>query len=188
MSNLYFYGCPHFSLWSGPWTAAGSVIGLGVKSSMFTTFRICAPPTSSRPWRRMPRHAAKRCDRIQPGEFKMYLKCWQDKAKTTQELILLTETAAHDLNHLKRRGLSGKTACQEYFAGDRVKYGKRERYRIYHWIRDLAIRISEGLGKTVIVLAAWRVAAKSWMERNNLITILKPEEVLPNLSPDLCHH
>lgn len=122
------------------------------------------------------------------GEFKTYLKCWQDKAKTTQELMLLTETAAHDLNHLKRRTLSGKTACQVYFAANRVKYGKRERYRIYHWIRELAIRISERLGKTVIVPAAWRVAAKNWMVKNNLITILKPEEVLPNLSPDLCHH
>jgi hypothetical protein len=122
------------------------------------------------------------------GEMKRYLKKWQDKAKTLTEMVLLTETAAHDLNHIHRRSLAGRTSCLRYFAGPRVRYGKRERSRIYHWIEELAYRISEGMGKTALDPTAWRVAAKTWMVKNNLITILRPGKVLPNLSTGLCHH
>jgi hypothetical protein len=122
------------------------------------------------------------------GELKGYLGLWRDKAATACELARLAETAAHDLNHRCRRSLDGRTSCQAYFGGRRVRYGKRERRSIYDWIQDLAIRISEGLGKTVIDATAWRIAAKVWMVKQNLVTILRPGKVSPNLSPILCHN
>jgi hypothetical protein len=125
---------------------------------------------------------------LSQGELKAYLGLWRDKATKDSELVLLVETAAHDLNHRCRRSLAGSTSCQAYFGGQRVRYGKRERRSIYDWIQDLALRISEGLGKTVIDATAWRIAAKVWMVKQNLATILRPGKVSPNLSPILCHN
>lgn len=121
------------------------------------------------------------------GEIKRYLTLWRDRARTNEELYLLAESAAQALNHYRRRSLSNQTACQAYFGGQPLRYTQRQRHRIFERIRELAIRISEGLGKTVIDAAAWRIAAKDWMVKNRLITILKPREVSPNLEPLLCH-
>jgi hypothetical protein len=121
------------------------------------------------------------------GEVKRHLRTWRHKAKTTGEFALLTETAAHDLNHKPRRSLDGKTACRVYFGGNRIRYGKKKRRSVYDWIKRLAIDISQRAGHDEITRLAWRVAAIAWLEKNDLITILKPGEVLPNFSLNLCH-
>jgi hypothetical protein len=114
------------------------------------------------------------------AEFKTYIRKWEHKANTRAELNLLIETASHDLNHLPRRSLSGKNACQAYFCSSRLRYTKRRRKEVYDWIRDLAVELSVRSGKKVIDLFAWRVAARKWMEKNDLITIRKSGKVLPN--------
>jgi hypothetical protein len=116
------------------------------------------------------------------GEFKDYLKRWQWKAKSLRQLVLLAETAAHDINHRPRRCLKGQTACRTYYGNDRLAYPKRKRKAVYRWIQDLAERISIGLGKDVITPTAWRIAAKQWLLENGLIQIVKAGKVLPNLS------
>lgn len=121
------------------------------------------------------------------GEIKQYLRTWQDKANTTEEFELLTETAAHDLNHKPRRRLGGKTACQVYFSKNRIRFTKRKRRSVYEWIKNLAVDISERAGHGNITCLAWRVAAKKWLEKNDLIRIIKPGKVLPNFSLNLCH-
>ena len=121
------------------------------------------------------------------GEVKRHLRTWRHKAKTTGEFVLLTETTAHDLNHEPRRGLDGKTACRVYFGGNRIRYGKKKRRSVYDWIKGLAIDISQRAGHDEITCLAWRVAAKIWLEKNDLITILKPGKVSPYLSSNLCH-
>ena len=121
------------------------------------------------------------------GEIKQHLRTWPDKAKTTQAFVLLTETAAHDLNHKPRRRLYGQTACRVYFGNNRIRVTKRKRKSIYAWIKNLAVDISEKAGDDRISCLAWRVAAKKWLEKNDLIKILKPEKVLPNFSLNLCH-
>jgi len=122
------------------------------------------------------------------GEVKKYLRTWDAKAKTPEEFALLAETASHDLNHKPRRCLGGKTACRVYFTKNRIRYTKRRRKAAYEWIKELAIDISRGAGQSVITCLAWRVAAKKWLEKNNLITILKPRKVLPHFRRDLCHN
>ena len=122
------------------------------------------------------------------GEFKAYLKCWQWKAKTIESLSLLAETAAHELNHTSRRCLDNHTACKTYFGDDRIRYSKRQRRGIYEWIRDLATEIASRAGKSKITNVEWRIAAKLWLLKNNLIKIEKAGNVSPHLNRKLCHN
>lgn len=122
------------------------------------------------------------------GELKGYLRTWQSKAGTMASLGLLAETAAHDLNHKSRRVLCGRNACQVYFGKNALRYTKRKRKTIYRWIRDLAAEISIRTGKAKISSTAWRVAAKTWLQKNNLITIVKAGDVLPYFPNILCHN
>jgi hypothetical protein len=122
------------------------------------------------------------------GEMKGYLRRWQAKAGSMASLSLLAEAAAHDLNHQFRRVLGGRNACQLYFGKNALRYTKRKRKSVYRWIRDLAAEISIRMGKTKINATAWRIAAKTWLEKNNLITIVNAEEVLPYFPNNLCHH
>jgi len=116
------------------------------------------------------------------GEFKGYLRYWGWKANTFDEVSLLAETAANDLNHQARRCLNGQTACSVYFGKGQIRYDKRRRKLIYDWIRELAGEISIQAGKTKITATAWRVAAKQWLVKNGLIQIQKAGNVLPNFS------
>ena len=122
------------------------------------------------------------------AEFKGYLDRWRWKADTIEEFSLLSEIAAHDLNHKPRRCLDGQTACGSYFGGRRLRYAKRQRKSIYRWIRDLASEISIRAGKSIITPVAWRVAAKQWMVQNGLIKIERAGKVLPHFSSNLCHN
>lgn len=122
------------------------------------------------------------------GEIKGFLKTWRDKAGKLEELFLLVETAVNDLNHKPRRSLGGRTACRCYFGNNRIRYSKRKRKAVYRWIRDLAIELSRAVGKNLISPAAWRVAARRWLAENRLITIVKPEKVLPYFLPILSHN
>ncbi len=122
------------------------------------------------------------------GEMKGYLRKWYTKAGSMESLELLAEVASHDLNHQPRRVLSGRNACQWYFGKKRKRYTKRKRKAIYRWVRDLAVEISVRTGRHKISTTAWRLAAKKWLEKNNLITILKPGKVSPHFQSNLCHH
>jgi len=121
------------------------------------------------------------------GEIKMYMRTWKDKAHTMEELDLLAETAAHELNHIPRRWLGGKTACRAYFGKKRNRFTKKIRKSAYEWIKNLAVDISEKAGHDHVTCLAWRVAAKKWLEKNDLIKVVKPGKVLPSFSMNLCH-
>jgi len=116
------------------------------------------------------------------AEFKDYIERWQWKAGTVDRMALLSETAAHDLNHQPRRCLEGQTACCVYFGGQRLKYTRRQRKNVYHWIRDLAAEICARASKTRITPTAWRVAARQWLLVNGLIKIRAAGNVSPNFS------
>ena len=104
------------------------------------------------------------------------------------ELALLAETAAHDLNHIPRWKLGGKTACRVYFGKNKIRFNKRKRKSTYEWIKNLAVDISAKASHDHITNLAWRVAAKTWLEKNDLIKIIKSEKVLPHFSLNLCHN
>jgi hypothetical protein len=114
------------------------------------------------------------------GEFKEYLERWKSKANTIGKALVLSETAAHELNHKPRRCLGGRTACRAYFGGRRLRYPRRMRKSAFRWIRDLAGEISLQAGKTNITPTAWRVASKTWLLENDLIKIVKAGNVSPH--------
>lgn len=121
-------------------------------------------------------------------EFKDFLKRWQWKAKSMESYCLLSETAAQALNHTPRRILGNRTACRAYFGGNRIRYSKRQRKRIFRSIRDLATEIAIRSGKPKITNVAWRVAARHWLLKNDLIKIVWPGKVSPHLNRNLCHN
>jgi hypothetical protein len=86
-------------------------------------------------------------------------------------LSILAENTAHELNHTPRRCLNHQTACKTYFGEDRIRYTKRQRKSAYQWIMDLAAEIAIRVGKSKITNVEWRVAAKQWLLKNDLIKI-----------------
>jgi hypothetical protein len=122
------------------------------------------------------------------GEFKSYLDRWNWKASSVDRLVLLAETAAHDLNHQPRRCLGGRTACRAYFGGPRIRYPRRKRQAVYRWIQELAAEISTQAGKQLITPVAWRVAAKQWLVKNGLIRIQKAGKVSLNFLQKMRHN
>lgn len=121
-------------------------------------------------------------------EFKDQIKCWQWKAKSMDALFILAENAAHELNHTTRRCLNNQTACGTYFRENRIRYNKRQRKSAYQWIRDLATEIADRVGKSKITNVEWRVAAKQWLLKNDLIKIEKAGKVLPHFHQILCQN
>jgi hypothetical protein len=108
------------------------------------------------------------------GELKTWIGKWKTAATTKRELVLLVENAAHALNHHPRRSLCGKNACRTYFNNDRLRFSKRKRRQAWDWIRDMAARISAKCKKSQIDPAAWRIAARKWLEEHRLIIIDRP--------------
>ena len=108
------------------------------------------------------------------GELKTWIARWTTSAESLRELTLLVENAAHALNHHPRRSLCGQNACRTYFKNDRPKFSKRKRKQAWDWIRDMAARISVKCKMSQIDPAAWRIAARKWMEQHRLIIIDKP--------------
>lgn len=106
------------------------------------------------------------------GEFKSYLRQWDWKAKSKGQIRLLVETAAHDLNHLRRRCIHGKTACEIYFGKNTLRYAKRKRESVFLWIRDLAQKLSSTIGDDLITPSSWRIAARQWLLENRMIKIV----------------
>jgi hypothetical protein len=109
------------------------------------------------------------------GELKSWIRRWKSLAKTNREVAFLVENATHALNHHLRRSLSGSNACRSYFGSNRLRYTKRQRRQAWDWIMDLAVDLSSKFSNSTIAPAAWRIAARKWLELHNLIIIQKPK-------------
>lgn len=109
-----------------------------------------------------------------------------------RELDLAVKVTGHELNHLPRRILQNRTACEVFALGRDIKkqYGRRTRAEIYGRIREMTAEVMVGLEVTGSrgnvrqrVAAAWRKATQRWLQNNGLITVKEGRDVLP-LSPD----
>jgi len=102
---------------------------------------------------------------------------------SARELRLECELSGHEVNHKPRRSLNGWTSCQaltENRTGVR-QYGRRERKEAYEQIKVLAVDIAARLDEHVHTVAetAFRHAAETWMQRNNVIRVTRNGKVLP---------
>jgi len=116
------------------------------------------------------------------GELKSYLRNWSWKTQTSAEMEMLTELGAHDLNHKPRRSLKGKNSCRVYFSGPRITFDKRKRKEVFLWIKNATFDMLNKLGDDGMYMTAWRIAARTWLQKNNHITIVRNGKVLPYYS------
>lgn len=116
------------------------------------------------------------------GALNRYLRNWSFKARSAEGMELLAELGSHDHNHLPLRSLKGKNSCSAYFRGPRVTFDKRQRKEVFVWIKQVACDILEKLGDDGMFMTAWRIAARTWLQKNNYITIVRNGKVLPYYS------
>jgi hypothetical protein len=116
------------------------------------------------------------------GEFKGYLRKWFWKAETDNEMQILSEIGAHDLNHMPRRSLKGRNSCSVYFGSRRIKFDRRKRKEVFLWIKQLTLDLMDKLGDNKMYETSWRIAARTWLHKNHLITVSKASKVLPYYS------
>jgi hypothetical protein len=116
------------------------------------------------------------------GEFKSYLKNWRWKAGSDESRELLAELSAHDLNHKPRRSLKWQNSCRAYFGSPRISFDRRKRREVFLWIKQAASDMLEKIGDDGLYMTAWRIAARTWLQKNRYVTIVRNGKVLPYYS------
>ncbi len=122
------------------------------------------------------------------GEFKRRLRKNHNQLASFKEFTLSTELVAHNLNHVRRRRLQGATSCSLFYNSPRFTYSNRKRKEVFLWICERAATIMQQAGENVSKSSAWRIACKLWLVKNNLLSIVKYDEVLPPLSLKTAHN
>ena len=105
------------------------------------------------------------------------------KTLSARELRLECEVSGHEVNHKRRRSLGGRTACYTLENGRHEvgRFGRRERKEVFEEIKALSVDIAQELNEHTNAAAetAFRYAAETWMQSNNMIRITRNGEVLP---------
>lgn len=126
------------------------------------------------------------------GEIKkQFLARLSARTAPWPELQLTGELAGQDVNHLSRPILHTHTACQAFDAGRPAlaPYNRRKRKEVFETITQMAVDIESRLEQhnNTGAQAAFRYAAESWMQSNNIIRVYRDGQVLPP-SYRLCWH
>lgn len=105
------------------------------------------------------------------------------ETRGARELRLECEVSGHEVNHKRRRSLGGRTACSTLELGRPLvsRFGRRKRKEVFEEIKVLAVDIAQQLDEHTKAAAetAFRYAAETWMQLNNVIRITRNGEVLP---------
>jgi transposase InsO family protein len=93
----------------------------------------------------------------------------------------LAALAVHELNHRPRRSLRRQTACEQ-FAGAKFNlrgYTRRVRKEAFDQITASAMKmIHDNVVRTQLTAdAAWRRAVETWLQTEELITLVQPKTV-----------
>jgi len=121
------------------------------------------------------------------GDFKSNLRECSYIGKTNDAIPYLVEVVAHRLNHNARRSLKGKNACRVFFDDSRLKLDNRKRKEVFDWIKNFSMELMEKSDYKISGDTAWRIAARNWLQKNNLITITRNGKVLPYFLGKMCH-
>ena len=118
-------------------------------------------------------------------EIKEHLQARFADGPTCQPvLVLAAEICGHDLNHVRRPVLGHRTACQTLESGRPVlrQFHRRKRKEAFEEIKALAVDITASLEQHTGMGAevAFRHAAESWMQSNNIIRVFQNGQVLPS--------
>jgi hypothetical protein len=140
-----------------------------------------------------PRHYPKYNGSVEQAqcEFQRYMDAELPGVYNDGGLDKAVRLTAHELNHMNRRSLGRKTACEIFRLGleKRKEYGLRKRAEVFGRIRQIAATIMVELELTAqrasvyqMAQTAWRKAVQYWLQENDLITVRQEGDVLP-LSP-----
>jgi transposase InsO family protein len=103
---------------------------------------------------------------------------------TVRELKLACALSGHEVNHMRRRVLGGRTACEVLQRGHPLgrRYDRRERKEVFDQIKALAVDIVAMMDEhtTAVAETAFRYAAETWMQENNVIRVTQNGRVLPS--------
>ncbi len=124
-------------------------------------------------------------------EVKQRLRLGSRLEISAELLEHLTRSTLHDLNHWPRRVLSGHNSCEIFFRDKRKnQFSKRQRKEVFEQIKRTALTLlDEGHCHTRHKQnAAWRTAAKLWLEKNKCIRINKVRKVSPDFLELLSHN
>jgi hypothetical protein len=104
-----------------------------------------------------------------------------------KSLELYANNGIQELNHKLRRSLGGRIPCQVFHAKNRRNYGKQQRRVIYEWLKEQTAAILNGTeaGKSLPYEAAYRVAVQTWLEKQGIIRVQKPNRSVTHFSPKL---
>jgi hypothetical protein len=93
------------------------------------------------------------------------------------------EISGNEVNHKRRRSLGWQTACRVLEDGRPWArlFGRRERKEVFEEIKSLAVDITKALDEHTEAAneTAFRYAAETWMQLNNMIRVTRNGEVLP---------
>jgi hypothetical protein len=94
------------------------------------------------------------------------------------------QASAHDLNHLPRQILLGKTACQSFHGARRIKFNRMERRDIYDCVNRLKYDILRSMNdqSTNNAETAWRLAASHWLQTNGFFIVSVNGKVSPTFT------
>lgn len=120
------------------------------------------------------------------GELKDELMNWMVEGESNTEVIrLAAEVSGHELNHISREVLGNRTACRAMDDARPITsmFTRKYRKEVFEEIKamtvDIAVELEEHDDATVE--SAFRFAAETWMQSNNIITVIQNGEVLPPL-------
>jgi hypothetical protein len=106
-----------------------------------------------------------------------------DSTVNARELRLECEVSGHEVNHQRRPCLGDRTACYTLESGrHRIgRFGRRKRKEVFDEIKELTVDIVGQLEQhsAVATETAFRYAAETWMQLNNMIRITRNGKVLP---------
>lgn len=101
----------------------------------------------------------------------------------SEVLRLQCQISRHEINHKRRRSLGWQTSCQALAAARRLpqQFNRLKRKEIFAEINRLAVDIARQLEEHTRDVAdtAFRYAAETWMQLNNIIRVIRNGEVLP---------
>lgn len=118
------------------------------------------------------------------GEYKNELKKNQKLICDIDDIDLMLQLAAHDLNHKPRRRLHGKNSCSTFFREDKIKLNKHQRKEVFLWIKNMELELIRTADNSKDKTESLRIATQAFLATKGYISIKKKKEVSPTFYND----
>lgn len=107
------------------------------------------------------------------GEYKQIIESDGKLLLDIDEIDLRAKLAAHDLNHKRRRRLSGNNSCSVFFGKERTLINKQKRKETYQWLHYNYLELTRTADSVKDMRESMRVATLAWLQVNGFISMNK---------------